>query len=404
MRMEKAITKKIKNNGIPEGWGLKELGSLGRVVTGKTPPTEDLNSFGKDGYPFITPRDMHGQKYIRTAERYLTEKGKDVVRNCLLPANSVCVSCIGSDMGKVVMTDRPSITNQQLNSLICQHADPHFVYYGIVNISKRLRDAAFHSTAVPILNKSDFSRFEIFVPQEDIEQHAIAKILSDLDAKIELNHQMNKTLESIAQAIFKQWFVDFVENGLPSGWELGNLGDIAESKKQAIQPNAIKSSMSYIGLEHLPRKSIALSDWEEAIDLGSNKFRFSRGDILFGKLRPYFHKVGVAPTNGVCSTDILVVVPRKPEWFGLVLGHVSSDSFVNYTTNTSTGTRMPRTSWQDMALYEIALPPETTAAKFTAQVNPLIERMIFNIHESRILTNIRDSLLPRLMSGKIRTI
>lgn len=148
---------------IPEGWELRELGALGQVITGKTPLTKDVDNFG-EGYPFITPRDMFGQKYVRATERHITEKGKDAVKNCLLPANSVCVSCIGSDMGKVVITDRPSVTNQQLNSLICEKADPPFVYYGIINIADRLRDAAFHSTAVPILNKSAFSRFEILIP------------------------------------------------------------------------------------------------------------------------------------------------------------------------------------------------------------------------------------------------
>lgn len=236
---------------IPEGWELRALGSLGRVVTGKTPPTKDVDNFG-ERYPFITPRDMIGQKYIRITERYVTEKGKDVVKGCLLPIDSVCVSCIGSDMGKVVMTDRPSITNQQLNSLVCEQAEPHFVYYGIINITDKLRDAAFHSTAVPILNKSAFSRFEIPIPREKSEQRAIAKILSDLDEKIELNHQMNKTLEFVAQAIFKRWFADFefpgyektkIVDGLPEGWHHGTLGEIItiESGKRPGEKSETKT-------------------------------------------------------------------------------------------------------------------------------------------------------------------
>lgn len=180
--MRKNKLKELEIGEIPEGWEWRELGTLGQVITGKTPPTSDTDNFGS-GYPFITPRDMVGQKYVRTTERYITKKGKDAVKNCLLPASSVCVSCIGSDMGKVIMTDRLCITNQQLNSLVCEHAEPNFVYYGIVNIASELRDAAFHSTAVPILNKSSFSRFEILVPEGNPEQRAIAKILSDLDEK-----------------------------------------------------------------------------------------------------------------------------------------------------------------------------------------------------------------------------
>jgi type I restriction enzyme S subunit len=233
--------KEVENGKIPDGWEWRELGSLGLVITGKTPSTRNADSFGK-GYPFITPRDMVGQKYIRTTERHITEKGKNTVKNCLLPADSVCVSCIGSDMGKVVMTDRPCITNQQLNSLVCEQTEPHFVYYGIINIASKLRDAAFHSTAVPILNKSAFSRFEIPLPREKSKQRAIAKILSDLDDKIELNQRINKTIESIAQAIFKRWFVDETENS-----QISKLGDVLESIESGSRPKG-GSCLTAIGI------------------------------------------------------------------------------------------------------------------------------------------------------------
>ncbi|MCP4398742.1 MAG: hypothetical protein GY801_15770 [bacterium] len=76
----------------------------------------------------------------------------------------------------------------------------------------------------------------------------------------------------------------------------------------------------YIGLEHMPRKSIALTNWGNAEEVESNKFIFKEGECLFGKLRPYFHKVGVAPIDGICLTDILVIAPKSPEWYGYVLG------------------------------------------------------------------------------------
>ena len=180
------------------------------------------------------------------------------------------------------------------------------------------------------------------------------------------------------------------------------LGEVAENPRRSIQPDEIKSSMSYIGLEHMPRRSIALSEWESDTKLGSNKLEFKRGEILFGKLRPYFHKVGVAPLDGVCSTDILVVRPKTPEWFGFVLGHVSSVELVNHTDAASTGTKMPRTNWNDIARFEVALPPESLAAEFTTTIRPMIDRIIANIHESRTLAELRDALLPKLLSGELR--
>jgi type I restriction enzyme S subunit len=117
-----------------EGWKIFKVGELGRVVTGKTPSTQILKNFG-DKYPFITPRDMTGQKRIGNTERYLSEEGKISVKNCLLPINAICVSCIGSDMGKVVITSQDSVTNQQLNSIICRDSfNPDFIYYSVIGI------------------------------------------------------------------------------------------------------------------------------------------------------------------------------------------------------------------------------------------------------------------------------
>jgi type I restriction enzyme S subunit len=153
----------------------------------------------------------------------------------------------------------------------------------------------------------------------------------------------------------------------------------------------------------MPRRSVALVEWGYADELESNKFAFKRGEILFGKLRPYFHKVGIAPVGGVCSTDIVVIRPKIQDWFGFVLGHVSSVNFVNYTNAGSTGTKMPRTSWQDMARYKVALPPRLLAVAFNQKVDLLAEHMIANIHESRTLAALRDALLPKLLSGDLRS-
>lgn len=263
------------------------------------------------------------------------------------------------------------------------------------------------------------------------EQRSIAHVLGVLDEKIELNRRLNNTLEAITRAIFKAWFVDFdpvrlkiegVAFGLsnrisdllptrlvdselgeiPEGWCVGALGDVAEHPRRGVQPVNIPPDMPYIALEHMPRKSIALAKWGNADELESNKFEFRRGEILFGKLRPYFHKVGVAPVDGVCSTDIVVVTPKERRWFGFVLGHLSSSEFIEYANAGSTGTKMPRTSWVDMARYRVAMPPESIAEAFTELVRPLLDRMNTCIHESRTLTQLRAALLPKLITGAMR--
>jgi type I restriction enzyme S subunit len=202
--------------------------------------------------------------------------------------------------------------------------------------------------------------------------------------------------------LFPDSFEDSELGEIPKGWEVGTLGDVAEHPRRGVRPAQIRGEAPYIALEHMPKRCIALSDWGTGDGLESNKFEFKRGEILFGKLRPYFHKVGVAPVDGVCSTDIVVVVPQSPSWFGFTLGHLSSAEFVEYTNAGSTGTKMPRTNWTDMASYEIVLPPAAVAEAFTKQVRPSFDRIIAGIHESRTLATLRDTLLPKLISGELR--
>ena len=266
------------------------------------------------------------------------------------------------------------------------------------------------------------------------EQKAIAAVLGALDDKIELNRRMNATLEAMARSTFQSWFVDFdpvrakldgrppaaldpataalfpehLEDSqlghIPKGWTAGKLGDIGTNSRRGVQPSDIAPNTPYIALEHMPRRCIALSDWDESADVASGKSAFKKGEILFGKLRPYFHKVGVAPFDGVCSTDILVLAPRSPEWFGFLLGHASSDELIQFTDLASTGTKMPRTNWGDISSFKVALPPEPIAAAFTRTIRPMLDRIHANLHQSRTLATLRDTLLPKLLSGELRVV
>jgi type I restriction enzyme, S subunit len=93
---------------------------------------------------------------------------------------------------------------------------------------------------------------------------------------------------------------------------------------------------------------------------------------------------------------------KEPAWFGFLLGHVSSVELVNHTNAASTGTKMPRTDWNDISRFEVALPPKELATEFTERIHPLLDRMLCNIHQSRTLAVLRDTLLPKLLGGELR--
>lgn len=361
------------------------------------------------GVPVIRGNNISDTRELVGEMVYIAPEKAQEVRSSIIFADDLFFPHRGS-IGLVGIVPRNGmeryVQSSSLMKLTCDRAlvEPLYLFYFFRSAQGRhelLKNAS--TVGTPGIGQPLASLKSIRVPIPPLsEQRAIASVLGSLDDKIELNRRMNETLEALAQSLFKSWFVDATQSALPKGWRAGTLGEVAENPRRGIQPDEIKTDTAYIGLEHMPRRSIALSDCGHTEELESGKFEFNRGEILFGKLRPYFHKVGVAPLDGVCSTDILVVTPKEPAWFGFVLGHVSSVELVNHTNAASTGTKMPRANWNDISRYEVALPPKQLAADFTEKIHPLVERIISNIHESRTLAALRDALLPKLLSGELR--
>lgn len=175
-------------------WKKVKLKDIGKIITGKTPKTSIEDNYGGN-IPFLTPSDNMDDKYIYHTNKTLSSKGLNEVKNCLIPKNSICVSCIGSDLGKVVLTTEDTVTNQQINSIIVnKNFDVEFIYYLMLIVGKKLNYLSKSSTAVPIINKSFFSSEIVTIPFKDI-QIKISYILSTIDKKIEINKKINHNLQ-----------------------------------------------------------------------------------------------------------------------------------------------------------------------------------------------------------------
>lgn len=249
-------------------------------------------------------------------------------------------------------------------------------------------------TTVAGIRQSELVKVELELPPLDV-QVEVAATLGALDDKVESNRRATAAGESLIRAL--------VESALDASvGEDGTLGDYCTLVKAPVKVEAINADDNYIGLEHMPRGSIFLTEWERAGGLGSSKTAFQRGDVLFGKLRPYFKKVGIAPVNGVCSTDILVVRPKVPRDLALIAAVAASDALIDSLTAGSTGTRMPRASWKDLAAWQVPVLTPTERAELSARVTPLVECLEQLTFESRRLAALRDILLPELLSGRIR--
>jgi type I restriction enzyme S subunit len=252
-----------------------------------------------------------------------------------------------------------------------------------------------------------------------------------LDDKIELNRRMNATLEAMARALFQSWFVDFdpvrakldgrhpegmdaetaalfsaefedSELGeIPKGWRPGSLGELVELRTDRVEATPAKDHLRYIALEDMPSKSIDLSGFQLGSAVNSSIIAFRKGDVLFGSMRPYFHKVGLAFFDGITRTTSFVLRPRNDCYRHFALLHFFSEDVVAYSTTASVGTTIPYVKWESLESYRIPIPPDPLLAAFEQAVRPLVQRIAAQGEESRTLANLRDTLLPKLLSGEV---
>jgi type I restriction enzyme S subunit len=404
-------------------WETTTLDQVGRIVTGKTPPTGDPSNYGAE-IPFVTPTDMDGRRVIDRTIRCLSEIGARRVRSSFLPQPAVLVSCIGSDMGKAVITDRPSVTNQQINSIVVSDDfEMLFVYYNLLMRRDEIRNRA-GGAAQPILNKTDFGRLLITFPPLE-EQRAIASILGTLDDKIDLNRSMNKTLEVMARAIFKDWFVDFGptrakmesrppylvpeiwamfpdrldDEGKPEGWKLGSL-DIVANVTMGASPdgNTYNDRGEGIPLVNGPVEYgdffLRRIKWTTAPNKMSR-----RGDLILcvrGSTtgRHAFADGDYCLGRGVCSIRGIGDVQEFVD--GCVLVHL--DRLLQKTT----GSVFPNLSSEDIRKFDVLIPADDIRKAYCEIVRPFRDQVWANVVQSETLTSTRDLLLPRLMSGEIQ--
>ena len=183
----------IDKENLPEGWRMGIISDFGNVITGKTPSSEAPEDFGND-MPFITPGDFqYYNKFAIGSERKLSTIGYERLKNKILPNGSVIVTCIGSDMGKVVIASEQCVTNQQMNSIVVKekfYSD--YLYYYLSNMKEELKGMALGSSTMPLLNKSDFEKIAIVIPANDS--------LYDFDKKVS---PVNKLLKLHFKEIYK---------------------------------------------------------------------------------------------------------------------------------------------------------------------------------------------------------
>ena len=288
--------------------------------------------------------------------------------------------------------------------------DPRYLSY----LLRTIRADGSAASAVPGVNRNHLHLLPVRVPDVP-EQRRIAAILSSFDQLIEINERRIEILEELARSVYREWFVryrfphhevsQFVESQhrqIPAGWQLGRVDDVAGVVIEGVEPRDVAIDDPYVGLEHLPRRSTTLVDWADIGTVTSRKLRFRRGDTLFGKIRPYFHKVAWAPFDGVASSDTIVIRPHG-KLTGLVNTMLSSDAMVAEVVATSNGTKMPRADPDALMRHTLVLPPldGELMTSFESAARAWLELAACLASQNRMLAATRDLLLPRLVTGRL---
>ena len=396
-------------------WKEVKIGDLGQIITGKTPKTAIKKNWGGK-IPFLSPSDDMSNKTSPVTARTLTELGVAEVAKCLIPANSICVSCIGSDLGKVVKTDRELVTNQQINTIVPHsNVDSDFVYYLMCIVGKELNYISKTSTAVPIINKSTFSDWNIVIPEKVEDQRRIASILSSLDRKIELNNKINADLEEMAQAIFKNWFVDFepFKNGkfvdselgkIPEGWKVGRLTDVIKLMPGGTPKTSEPLYWDNGTIPFFSPKDVngvyCFATEKHITEAGLNKCSSNLypKDTIFITCRGTVGKVCLVACDMAMnqSNYAIKAIDGYSQYYVFFL----VKSVVERLIKKSNGAVFSAITSKDFD-EEILIPSQKAVEDFTNVIDGFFRRIFTIGTESSRLSLLRDTLLPRLMSGEL---
>jgi type I restriction enzyme S subunit len=290
--------------------------------------------------------------------------------------------------------------------------DPDFLcYFLLAPLQQGKLLAGETGATAKHVNMKDIRRLALTSLPDIATQKTIGNILSTYDDLIENNRRRMALLEDAARQMYQEWFVRLrfpgyehsrIVDGVPEGWQENTLGDVCINLRETVSPDTLDPTTPYIGLEHIPRRSISLTEWGNVGQVTSTKLRFHAGEILFGKIRPYFHKVGIAFVDGVASSDTIVIRAIEERLNDLVLMTMSSDPFVATTSqNMREGSKMPRADWKQMKEYPVAVPPDVLLKTFNDTIRTITDQLKNLAFQNQKLRAARDLLLPKLMSGEI---
>ena len=417
---------------MTSNYDLKPLTQVCEVLSGGTPKTT-VPEFWNGNIPWASVKDFNiDSRWFSKTEKSISQLGLDSCSSVLLEPGDLVISARGT-VGVVGQCKMRTSFNQSNYGLRAKSAlsKNDYLYYAL-SYAKRALIGDTHGGMFDTITRDTLDRLLIPVPTLKVQEQ-IAEILGSLDMKIAVNNALSKTLEIIAQTIFKSWFIDFdpvkakmagekpagmdaataalfpdsmeeSELGIvPSGWKVTKLSSSLKLHKSTVKAGASTESVPYVPVDQIGAKDIFLKNSMPGSAAKTSLVSFRKNDILFGAMRPYFHKVVLAPFDGTTRTTTFVLRVINSNYLSHSLFTVNQENAVAFATNNSQGTTIPYAVWNNsFEDFPMVLPPEPTAKAFNDLVLPIIEYGYSLIAQNRSLVEIRNGLLPRLISGELQ--
>lgn len=373
-------------------WELQKIGEIALINMGQSPESKYYND-ERIGFPFLQGNRTFGFKYP-SYDTFCSSGNK------FADPNDILIS-VRAPVGDLNITREKTCIGRGLASIKMKNGNYEYLFYLLkANIQELINRES--GTVFGSINKDDIYNLEVIIAQSDYDQRRIAEILSALDDKIELNRQTNATLEAIAQAIFKEWFV---ENEKAYEWDLAPLPEVIEiNPPRSLKVNQI---VPYLDMASMPTTGHRVNGWINR-PFGSGT-KFINGDTLIAKITPCLENGKTAYVDfldngqiGWGSTEYIIFRPKPPipPEYGYFLAR--SDEIRNYAIQNMIGTsgrqRVPVNCFNFLS---IRIPPTDLVIQFGIIAESLMKQIKANSEESKTLAFIRDALLTKLMSGEI---
>ena len=384
-------------------WKIYKFGDIAQIIGGGTPSTSNPNNWNGD-IPWLTPRDLTGYTnvYISKGERNITNEGLTNSSARMLPKGSVLLTS-RAPIGYVVIASNEICTNQGFKNLILNETIAHnlFIYYWLKNNVEYLQSIGTGTTFAEI-SASTVKDVDIELPPLS-EQKEIASVLNSIDLKIELLQSQNETLEKLADTLFRQWFVEDAEES----WETKKVSEIIEIRDGTHDsPKQTETGKFLITSKHLKPTGI---DFSSAYKISENDFievnkrsKVDKDDILFSMIGTLglIHYVDQEPDFAIKNIG-LFKSSQKPSFARFLFLLLISPEGKRFVYENADGSTQEYITLGSLRKFEFKYPGEKRIIEFDLEVKPIFQKIDSNTSQIRSLTQTRDTLLPKLMSGEV---